>query len=111
MSRTDMTNSAPRQIWSLNLTSLQTGLTLVATFGIVIGLAWGTVAVAGGMIFDQRLEDFHTTAVPAIEKMMDDKIEMQRLEIERDRLQLLRDLDKRLATIEGLLQEMRESRQ
>lgn len=108
MTKTDMRGSEPGQIWSLNLTSLQSILTLVTTIGIVIGLAWATVAVAGNAIFDDRLAEFHAIAKPAIERMVDAKIEVERLEIERDRLQLLRDLDKRLATIEGLLQEMRK---
>jgi len=108
VTRTNMTGHEPREVWSVNLTSVKFYASLVAIVGTVLGMAWGTVTWAGGRMFEEKLNKFHVVAKPEIELMVDDKIEQHRKQAMNDYLESSAETDARLAKIEQQLTDQHE---
>jgi hypothetical protein len=66
---------------------------IVAQLVAMAAVGWGVVEWTGQRIFAEQLDAFHAEAMPAIEKRIDEKVELRSLEI-------MNDVNQRLARIE-----------
>lgn len=100
MTRTDLTQSQPREVWSINLTGVRFGLAIILQILAIVGISWGAVQWAGGTIFEKQLDRFHEKAQPSIERIIDDKIEIHRYEATEEYNNDLGEINERLGRID-----------
>ena len=71
----DMSGSIPKTKYSFNPTAIQFWGWAFAKLAALVVTLWVAISFIAGYTFDENLKEFHATAKPEIETMVDDKIE------------------------------------
>jgi hypothetical protein len=83
--KVDLKGREPEVAYSFNPTAWQWWLWLGGRLvAIVVGL-WVGISFVAGHVFDERLNQFHDVAVPEIESLIENKLEVRRLQSYTDR--------------------------
>jgi hypothetical protein len=81
-------------------------LVILVQLCIIVGTVWAISTWIGSSVLAQKLEIYHTRNMGEVSTLIDQKIDFNKLLVERDRLILMRDMDKQLTNIELILKDL-----